>query len=58
MGFLTDFFLEEGGSSLDFLTLLSIVENEFGVTLPTSEENTAFSLRDVYEYLKKEVKEA
>ena len=57
VGYLTDFFLEEGGTSLDFLTLLSTVENELGVTLPTNGENTAFSLRDVYEYLKKEVKD-
>ena len=54
VGFLTDFFLDEGGTSLDYLTLLSLVENEFGITLPTSEEETSFSLRDVYEYLKKE----
>ena len=55
VGYLTDFFLEEGGTSLDFLTLLSTVENELGVTLPTNGEDTAFSLRDVYEFLKKEV---
>ncbi|MBR3436853.1 MAG: non-ribosomal peptide synthetase [Lachnospiraceae bacterium] len=53
VGFLTDFFLEEGGSSLDFLTLLSTVQRDFGITLPIAEQETAFSLRDVYEYMKK-----
>ena len=52
VGFLTDFFLEEGGSSLDFLTLLSTVQRDYGITLPVTETETAFSLRDVYEYLK------
>ena len=52
VSYLTDFFLEEGGSSLDFLTLLSTVQRDFGITLPIAESETAFSLRDVYEYVK------
>ena len=52
VGFLTDFFLEEGGSSLDFLTLLSTVQRDYGITLPIAETETAFSLKDVYEYLR------
>ena len=48
-----DFFIDNGGTSLDYFALISDIEEEFGVTLPLEEDRRLSSLKEVYEYIRK-----
>lgn len=47
-----DFFLDEGGSSLDYLGLLYQLQEEFSLSVPEVNDKTASSVKELYEYIK------
>ena len=47
-----DFFLDEGGTSLDYFALISKLQNDFGVSLISNEENPLHTVRQVSDYLR------
>lgn len=47
-----DFFLDEGGSSLEFFSVAADIQNEFGVPLPAGSEGTLSRACDIADYLR------
>ena len=47
-----DFFLDEGGTSLDYFALTAKLQNDFGVSLVSNEENPLHTVRQVSDYLR------
>ena len=47
-----DFFLDEGGSSLDFFTVAARLQDEFGYRLPADQERTLSRPCDIADYLR------
>ena len=47
-----DFFLDEGGTSLDYFALISKLQNDFNVNIVSSEENPLHTVRQVSDYLR------
>lgn len=47
-----DFFLDEGGTSLDYFALIAKLQNDFGVSLISNEENPLHTVRQVSDYLR------
>lgn len=55
IGFTTDFFLDEGGTSMDFIAAISILQEEFKITFPVVEDKTTFTMKEIYEYVLSQV---
>lgn len=55
VGFTTDFFLDEGGTSLDFLSVIATLQNEFNIEFPVIEGKTTFCMKEIYEYIQSEL---
>ena len=53
-----DFFLDEGGSSLDYFAMLSQMQEEFAVSIPMESEQNLHSLSTLYAYIKEAVDHA
>ncbi len=51
------FFLDLGGSSLDYFMLLNLLRSKFGISLPSSEEDRLYTVRDFCDYITKSGKE-
>ncbi len=47
-----DFFLDLGGTSLDYFALIAELEKEFSVTFPVEGGKSLNTLREIYEYIK------
>lgn len=47
-----DFFLDEGGTSLDYFALISKLQNDFNVNIVFSEDNPLHTVRQVSDYLR------
>ena len=47
-----DFFLDEGGTSLDYFALISKLQNDFEVQITACEENPLHTVRQVSDYLR------
>ena len=51
VGYKTDFFLDEGGTSLDYMAMMSLIKKEFGVEFPESDSELK-SVEAISEYIK------
>lgn len=47
-----NFFLDLGGSSLDYFTLLGLLKDKYGISLPGDESGKLFTVRDFCEFIK------
>ena len=47
-----DFFLDEGGTSLDYFALIVKLQNDFGVSLIPNDENPLHTVRQISDYLR------
>ena len=50
-----DFFLDLGGTSLDYFGMIAGLENEFEVKIPMDQSEQLVSVREIYEFLKKKL---
>ena len=48
----TDFFLDGGGSSLDYFALVSQLQNEYAIAFPSEQDGTLATPRALYQYTK------
>lgn len=55
IGYTTDFFLDEGGSSLDLFALISGLTEEFHVMFPLEEGRTTLSMKELHEYIESQI---
>lgn len=55
IGFTTDFFLDEGGTSMDFIAAISKLQEEFKITFPVVEDKITFTMKEIYEYVLSQV---
>ena len=51
IGLDTDFFMDEGGTSLDYFALISKLQDDYSVDFPTSMGNSLNTVRDIAGYL-------
>lgn len=49
-----DFFLDHGGTSLDYFAMVSKMQEEFGVPFPTAGGNSLNTVNGIYEFIKAE----
>ncbi len=47
-----NFFLDLGGSSLDYFTLLGLLKDKYGISLPDADKEKLFTVRDFCEFIK------
>ena len=47
-----DFFLDEGGTSLDYFALIVKLQNDFGISLIPNDENPLHTVRQISDYLR------
>ena len=47
-----DFFIDAGGTSMDYFTMISYIQAEFDVVVPLSNEKRMTTIRSFYLYLK------
>ena len=47
-----NFFLDLGGSSLDYFTLLGLLKDKYGISLPADDKEKLFTVRDFCEFIK------
>lgn len=47
-----DFFLDEGGTSLDYFAMVSQLQEEFSVSFPTASQDSRNSVKELYDYIK------
>ena len=47
-----NFFLDLGGSSLDYFTLLGLLKDKYGISLPSDDKEKLFTVRDFCEFIK------
>ena len=50
----SDFFLDEGGTSLDYFVIVSKIQDEYGVNI-TSSENEPHSIKDIANFIRENV---
>lgn len=50
-----DFFLDEGGTSLDYFALIEMLQHDFGVDLVPSEENKLHTVREISDELRRKL---
>ena len=50
-----DFFLDEGGTSLDYFALIEMLQHDFGVALVPSEENKLHTVREISDELRRKL---
>lgn len=48
----SDFFLDLGGSSLDYLAMTAKLQEEFGIAFPTSSDKSLSTAKDLYTFIK------
>lgn len=48
----SDFFLDLGGSSLDYLAMTAKLQEEFGIAFPTSSGQSLSTAKDLYKFIK------
>lgn len=53
-----DFFLDEGGTSLDYFAMVSRLQEEFSVSFPTADGKGLNTVKELYEYIKVAVEDA
>ena len=51
------FFLDLGGSSLDYFMLLNLLKSKYGIALPSSDEEKLYTVRDFCNFITKGGKE-
>ncbi|MBO7274693.1 MAG: AMP-binding protein, partial [Clostridia bacterium] len=51
------FFLDLGGSSLDYFMLLNLLKSKYGIALPSSDEEKLYTVRDFCDFITKGGKE-
>ena len=51
------FFLDLGGSSLDYFMLLNLLKSKYGINLPSTEEERLYTVRDFCDFITKSGKE-
>lgn len=51
----SDFFLDEGGSSLEYFAMIAQMQQEFSVTIPLDGEPALHSVRAIYQWIKEAV---
>jgi long-chain acyl-CoA synthetase len=47
-----NFFLDLGGTSLDYFTLLGLLKDKYGISLPSDDKEKLFTVRDFCEFIK------
>ena len=52
VGYESDFFIDLGGSSLDYFSMLCEIEEEFGISIPDETGTGLRSVRKICEYIK------
>ncbi len=50
----SDFFLDLGGSSLDYLAMTAKLQEEFGTAFPTNSDKSLSTVRDIYKFIKEQ----
>ncbi|MCR5653280.1 MAG: AMP-binding protein [Ruminococcus sp.] len=50
----SDFFLDLGGSSLDYLAMTAKLQEEFGIAFPTSSDKSLSTVKDIYKFIKEQ----
>ncbi len=58
IGYDSDFFLDEGGSSLDYFAMISQLQSEFDISFPSDSEKSMNTIRELHEYIKGALKNA
>jgi len=54
IGYTEDFFLDAGGTSLDYFAMVSELQKEFGVVFPVQEGKSLNTLKEIYEFVRNE----
>lgn len=52
VGYSTDFFLDEGGTSIDYFALVAKLQQDFGIDFPTFAESGIKTVKDMTEYIR------
>ena len=52
IGYDSHYFFDLGGSSLDYFTMVTEIQSEFGISFPSSAHSSASTVREVSEYIK------
>ena len=50
--FTADFFLDLGGTSLDYFAMVSELQKEFGIDFPAQGERSLNTLKEIYDFIK------
>lgn len=56
IGDTSDFFLEAGGNSLDYFALISQLQNDFGVSIPTDQSTQLTTIEKMCEFIEDKLK--
>lgn len=51
VGYASDFFADEGGTSLDYFAMMGMIRQHFGVSFPSDGERSLNSVKEVCEYI-------
>ena len=51
VGYASDFFTDEGGTSLDYFAMMGMIQQKFGVSFPSAGSRSLNSVKDVCEYI-------
>ena len=52
VAYTADFFLDLGGSSLDYFAMITALRESFGIEFPTEAGKSLGSVKELYEYVK------
>ena len=55
VGYDTDFFLDEGGTSIDYFALIAKIQQDYGVDFPSTAENGINTVAGVAEYVRERI---
>ncbi len=53
VGLTSDFFVDEGGTSLDYFALITLLQQEFEISFPSENEKTLSTVYDLCRYIEK-----
>lgn len=56
IGMDTDFFLDEGGTSLDYFAMISKIQEDYDVSFPATQEKTLTTVRELYTFIEDTLK--
>ncbi|MDO4815099.1 MAG: AMP-binding protein [Bacillota bacterium] len=56
IGMDADFFLDEGGTSLDYFAMISKIQEDYAVSFPATQEKTMTTVRELYSFIEETLK--